>query len=552
MRSRFSHCAILGAPLVWYFTVCPAVAQQASSELLDLRGKVVNSVTGEPIGGALVQVFAPGQRVQFTRADGTFAFADLPAGSYQPSAQKPGFFNDLEPQRPLVTPLMATSGNEQIILKLTPEAIIYGEVKNENDQPLEGVIVRAQQWRVQNGQRQLATFRDAATNDEGNFRLADLRPGRYYLSFPSTNNGGWSTTYGLSSKRHEEEGYAAQFYPGVPDLESASVIEIRGGAKVHIMQALSPQHLFEVAGVVRGADPESGFNVTLTNSMGDMVQKRVRMDPKTGQFQILGVPEGTYLLQATANRRPALRNTASGLLRIVDEDRPPLTATLPLHVQGDVSGLVVVLGMGISIAVQLRDETSDGGGTNVQHQVSLQLTPLEFLRSPSWITVPQAPGERRGPTRFDGLAPGVYSLSATPHGPWYIASMRCGNVDLLREDLTVAQGAVPPIEVTLQDDGAQLTVRILEKGQPAAAGVALFSEDYPKRSLFFASTSSFSIGNLAPGTYYVIAVRNANDLEFRNPTAMQRYFTHATEVTLGPRANTTTTAEVQDGENSEQ
>lgn len=56
------------------------------------------------------------------------------------------------------------------------------------------------------------------------------------------------------------------------------------------------------------------------------------------------------------------------------------------------------------------------------------------------------------------------------------------------------------------------------------------------------------MGNLAPGTYYVIAMRGAESLEFRDPTVMARYLAHATEVTLGPRANVTVVAEVQQEE----
>ena len=54
MQRRFCLYAILGSPLFWSFAASPAAAQQTIPELLELRGKVVNSVTGEPVGGALV------------------------------------------------------------------------------------------------------------------------------------------------------------------------------------------------------------------------------------------------------------------------------------------------------------------------------------------------------------------------------------------------------------------------------------------------------------------------------------------------------------------
>ena len=551
MRSRLFLCFIVASFLAWHFPISSA-AQQITSGTLELRGRVINGATGESVALALVEVSAPGPKAQFTGADGTFDFTDLPPGNYWPLARKPGFFADAELQRSAATPLFSTGQHEPIILKLIPEAIILGEVKDENGAPLEGVTVRAQQWQELNGEKQLVPAGSAFTDDEGDFRLAELRPGRYYLSFTSSTSGGWSITYRLTSKNPEEQGYGAQFYPGVPDLESASAIEIRAGAQVHIVQTLSPQRLFQVAGVVRGADPASGFNLTLTNSMGDMVQNRVRLDPNTGQFQISGVPRGTYLLEARANQRPALTNTSSGLLRVADEDRPPLTATVPLRLEGDVSGLVVVLGSGISVDVQVRDEISDGGGANGLHHVSLQMQLQGFPPSASRITVPWAPDEPSTPARFEGLAPGVYSVSGTSHGPWYIASLRCGSADLLRDDLTLTTAAPPPIEVVLRGDGAQLAVNAVKNGELATAGLLLFSPDYPRRSRFLGRASSVSVSNLAPGRYYVIAVRGAENLEFRNPTAMDRYLTHATEVVLAPRATLTISAEVEERGDQEQ
>src|SRR5438034_187842 len=226
MGSRFFLCSILASSLAWHFPFSSAAAQQITSETLELRGRVINSATGEPVALALVQVSAPGPKTQFTGADGTFVFTGLPPGNYWPLARKPGFFDDSEPQRPDPAPLLSSGQHEPIILKLLPEAILFGEVKDENGAPLEGVTVRAQQWQELDGEKQFVPAGSAFTDDEGNFRLAELL---------------------------------------LP-------VEIRAGAQVHIVQTLSRQRLFQVAGVVRGADPASGFNLTLANSMGDIVQ----------------------------------------------------------------------------------------------------------------------------------------------------------------------------------------------------------------------------------------------------------------------------------------
>src|SRR5215472_18620909 len=112
MRSRCFLCAILASSLACHFAFSFPAAQQITSETLALRGRVINSATGEPVGLALVQISAPRQKAQFTGADGTFVFTDLPPGNYWPVARKPGFFDDAEPEGPAPTPILSAGQHE--------------------------------------------------------------------------------------------------------------------------------------------------------------------------------------------------------------------------------------------------------------------------------------------------------------------------------------------------------------------------------------------------------------------------------------------------------
>src|SRR4029077_3795028 len=68
-------------------------AQFAQSDAAyPIRGTVINSVTGEPILGVLVQSYSNRQRSVLTGADGSFQFANVPAGTVNLSVHKPGFF----------------------------------------------------------------------------------------------------------------------------------------------------------------------------------------------------------------------------------------------------------------------------------------------------------------------------------------------------------------------------------------------------------------------------------------------------------------------------
>jgi uncharacterized protein (DUF2141 family) len=524
MRRSVSVFTISLTFLTWLLSIAPALAQQAEANNFELSGTVINAATGEPVSRALV-LMQP--KAQFAGTDGTFVFKNLARGRYNLTASKPGFFNEQQLGRwnAWMNSFRDVPSEKEVVLKLTPEGIIYGEVKNENGEPIEGVTVRAQRWQTENGRKSLQNARDAATDDEGNFRLAELKPGSYHLSFVPVGRGGWVTYDKLSRKKQTDQGYGAQFYPGVADVESATAIELRAGLSVHITQTLSRQRLFEVAGVVRGATQVGGFNIMLMNTSGDMVQRTLRIDPKSGEFQIPGVPAGTYMLSASA--QVPNENGAQEL-------QTQLTATQLIHLKSDLGGVVLMLGRGISVGVQVNGGIPSVGTAKVP-QVMVQLISREFLQNSRGTMVPPQNGGQGPAARIEDIPPGTYTVEASPNQPGYIASLRCGSLDLLREDLTIApSGVLPPIEVTLGNDGAQLSVKVVENGRPAAAAVVIYSEEYPRRSVLTQTneTGAFSLGNLAPGQYQVIAVKDALDLEFRNPAAMEKYLEHASAVTL--------------------
>ena len=528
-------------PLVTLFALAlllpPCAATQSASDRFDLRGRVINSVTGEPVTGALVQLSA--NETQFSQSDGSFVFTDLPRGQLSVVARKPGFFSEQDLGRwgqPTIFPQIAVPAKVDVIVKLIPEGIIFGQVKNENGEPLDGVTVRAQRRQAADGRTDLQSAGETTTDDEGNFRIAELLPGNYYLAFLPPNRGDRIFTT-LLRKTHAEEGYGLQFYPGASDVSSAVTLAIHAGAQLQTNHTYARQRVFEVAGIVRPANPEKVLVINLINSSGEPVQRDTRVNLKTGEFQIPAVPAGTYLLSAAAvGRQPD---------QVPDTDFRPSMATLPIHVNADLSGLVLNLGSGIAVGAQLRDETQRDPGPNNVNQVFVSLVPRDFPNSVSGLAVP-APGALGFPTRFENLAPGVYAVAATPMAPGYVASLRCGSLDLLRDDLTIAPGsAPPPIEVTLRSDSAQITVTLTSG--PGAASLVVYSQEYPRRSLLAPIyNGNAAVPNLAPGVYQLLALKDASELQYRNPAVMEKYLVHAISVALQPGDNAAVGLEIQE------
>lgn len=522
-----SRRAISVPVLVALFSVWLAhtAAAQTDSSLFDVQGRVVNVLTGEPVGGAIVQI--PGQTAGFSDPQGNFTLTGLVRGRYVLVSRKPGYFNEQQAGRgsPLDNSTVEVPGDLPILVKLIPEAIIYGEVKSAEGEPYEDVIVRAERWQVVDGRRQLQVARETRSDDQGNFRLAELVPGKYYLAFLPYERSGV-----MRRKQTPDEGYGPQFYPGVVDATAASAFQVRAGAQVHIVHSFLRQPVFHVSGTVRGIGPGGFGDVELLNSSGEPVNPNIRVDRKTGEFHIPGIPAGSYLLTARYFRT----GMAVG---------PPPSVSQSIQVAGDVSGIVLAVGTGISLGVQLHDEIS---GTEEPHRVHIRLRQKDFTRDEQDLMLPPASDDRRPVTRFENVFPGTYSVEVQAAFKGYVAELRCGNVNLLREDLVIAPAAAPPpIDVTLRADGAQLTVSLKNSPTRHSTPVLVYSADNPRRSLLaqLLDSVSVSIPNLPPGSYQVIALTDTGDLELHNPAAIEKYLGSASSVTLQPHDNVTVSVE---------
>jgi Carboxypeptidase regulatory-like domain len=527
MAPRFPVLALLATIAATLGSSSNAIAQQAA-ETFDLHGEVVNSVTGQPIGGALVRLYGPQNLAQFSSSDGTFDFTGLPRGQFPLSARKPGFFDEQEHGGWTV---YSAPSDQDVVLKLAPEGIIYGRVTDAGGQPVERVTVRAEHWMTADGRKHLEAGGITATDDLGDFRIAGLRPGTYFVTFKST--GPWRLYNRLSSKTTDSKGYGAEFYPGVTDLVSATAIPVDFGTQTQITQTLNEKETFQIAGIVLGASQAPGLGLMVTDSSGDSVQTAVRLERSTGRFQISGIPAGNYMLSAIA-RVPFPFDVRSARGQ-------QLRADLPISVHSDISGVVLALGAGISIPVHVDDETTGSESVNV-HQVWIQLMPEGSQAFSPGVVAPRFERGQRSTAALEGVMPGTYTAEVRPSGPYYVSDLRCGPVDLLRNDLSVSPtGSVPPIDVTIRDDGAQLSGTVTQNGRPVQTGVLIYSSDDPGRSQVTQTMNDgrFTFVNVPPGTYAVVADKQVRNLEFRNSEAMKSYLVRASAVTLGPRDQST-------------
>ena len=537
---------ILLAALFLIPTIGAQVAQDA--DRYPIRGTVVNSLTGEPIRGALVQIYTNRQRSVLTGADGSFQFADVPTGTVNLNVRKPGFFTVQAIQSPRAQASFATSGPDQppVVLKLIPEGVISGQISGDGGEAVEGLSVQLMAERVENGKKTRAILRGAQTDEQGEFRMAELQPGKYFVfvgassrvdAFPAPSQQG-------------ARGYAAGFYPSGNDFATANPVEVAAGQHVEINFNLRSQLFHRISGTVSGyPQGTAGINMQVTDAAGQQMPAGFRFDPAGGTFRTLWLPAGNYTLSAE------MRDPESGQAYFAAQN---------LNLTSDVAGVHLHLLPGLKIPVSFRVERtrSDAPATETQtffvarggrggrgRQVQVNV-PARVVLIPQDEPVSRQqrfaqPGAGEDGLEIADVPPGVYAVQVFPNGPYYVQSARSGSLNLLEQNLAVAPGSsVEPIEIVLRDDFASLegsvmlgeendsatVIAIPEGGQPQMFGVGR-SRPSPGTDASHAD-AVFEMSQLAPGTYKILAVDRADDFEYGNPEVLQKYASKAREISL--------------------
>ena len=510
----------------------PAPASQAKT--YTLSGTVVSSVTGDPVPHALVNISAGTGRATLTGIDGRFEFSSLPAIQVTISAHKPGYFSDQElSQGPPVTPpsiVQVGPDSSQVVVRLTPQGVISGRIESGTT-PVEHLPVRILALRIAGGHRRWEQRATTVTDDDGEFRASGLPPGSYYveigpgLEFDDGQPGERTGVQGESRQANEaEEGYGELFYPGAPEISAASPIELAGGQQVVANFSVKSLAVVTISGTVMGFPQGQGVSLQLeTNSRPD-ISFPTRFDAQTGSF-VIKAAEGQYRLRAVAQ----------------GPGGEVLQAETAVDATADRADLRLLLAPQPSIPVVVSLEPSSLQSGSAESRPAGRRTNsigVHLIRQgPSLRATDYWSESNRGsdPLAIRGVEPGTYVAEFTPAPPWHVLSATCGDVDLLRDELTVSAGAqTAPIEIVLRDDSASLGGTISSEGEPVTAAVVLVPQRAPRQPTVAVgyAGNEFEFGNLAPGDYSVFAVNRLDGLEYADPEVLQPYLTKATRVTL--------------------
>jgi hypothetical protein len=522
-RNRTLACAVVLLALA-----LPCAAQDASeetSQLYAVKGVVLNSVTHQPVGRALVDSH---QGAMLTDNDGRFEL-NLPEGMAQISVKRPGYGAHGQPSN---HPVHVGPNLPSLTFNLTPEAVITGQVTLSTSDPADGIHVMAYRRRVVNGHEQWMMENSARTTSEGAFRIAGLQPGDYLVySMPSRD------TDGPLPRGAPVYGYPAAYYPGVADLASAGVLTLSAGQHAQADFILARQQFYRVTVSITNRDIGPAINLQVHDHNGRQVGSVVHFNAEQGMAET-NLPTGSYFLEGRYRGESQLYGrvdftVAGAPLSGMHLALAPLHP-IPVNIRRAVTSSTGN-GGGVVLADGLPGNSPSSAGLNIS------LIPAdEFFGATRGLgnLRPAEGSTDSGAFEIENATPGRYWVEASPF-EGYVSSITSGGVDLAREPLVVgAGGSTAPIDVTLRDDTATITAQINGSpgSQSATSSLGEQHEIYVYAIPLFPFSGSIRMGGgqgpgeislpgLAPGSYRVVAFDAPQEIDFHTPEGLAKYAT---------------------------
>jgi protocatechuate 3,4-dioxygenase beta subunit len=506
--------------------------------------------------------FGPGGpgSVATTDENGRYSFKDLDAGRYSISAQRTGYVVGFYGTRSTNagqrrgsmrggTPLNLASGQElkSIDIKLYKQGIIAGRVIDEDGEPLQNANVQVMRRTYQRGRETWMPMNGGQVNDLGEYRIANLPPGKYILSL---NPHRWGPMQGPPAsppagtpEKPFDEGYVSTYYPEARDPAQATPIEIDSGQEVTGIDFRARKgRTYRVRGTVlepNGTPAKNVFINAFPGEGGMMFGPRggTNVRGNDGKFELTGLAPGSYTLMAN-------RMGGGG------EGRMQHLQSLTVG-EEHVNNFVVQLSEPVAIkgvvTIELKDKPApDLGNMRVVLENDSAMMPLVFGSGNAVV--------KERSFELTNVSPGKFRVSAMglPDG-YYIRSVRAGNQELPNRSLDLRSGAAGPMEIVLSDKAGTISGTVNDaEGKPTSGiSVVLMPSDPAQRVGFDAykttnsdQSGAFTWKNLPPGEYVAYAFADTEDGAYQDPAWLKNYENAGTKVNLKESGAETITLKV--------
>jgi hypothetical protein len=524
--------------VTWLGLFCNSAQAQQSLKLesqtgqFRIAGTVVSTTGGNVLARARVTIrnVKDPKDIQFllTGEDGRFEF-NVKAGKYGLEGAKRGFITaDYDQHEQFSTAIVTGTDfdTENILLKLAPSAVLVGRVFDESGDPVRHANVLL--WREDHstGVSRVVRFRNDVTDDEGGYEFTPLDGGTYFLSVSATP---WYAVHPPSTPqegapvmpavdRNLDVVYPTTYYAGTSDWQDASPILIRGGDHLELDFHLVP---IPAVHVIFRSEPQGenvyGFPQLQQRAFDGIDSQRGRENPRMispGVFEVTTAP-GKYVVQLSGPTQNARINEVD-----ISEDHQEID-TSSGDTLSNVTASVQMLGgdhVPKDLFVGLRDATRRGGDFRIVNS--------------------------RDEAVFERVAPGTYEVVAgSPTNSYAVVQITSQDHASSGHTLKVPSSTSLSISLSLVGGSAVVEGYAKQGGKGIGGAMVVLIPKHPEanRELFRRDQSdldgSFSLRQVIPGAYTVIAIANGWDLDWSKPAVITKYAARGRTIVVPGQAN---------------
>ena len=373
-----------------------------------------------------------------TDANGRFVISNLAPGEYRLTVTSDGFIRQEYSKKIVINREQPTAN---IGFELEPAPTAAGWILNVYGEPIANLLVEAlrRSYDVR-GNPGFARAATALTDDRGQYRIFWLDPGEYffYVSSPLPDDGNAATANIV----------LPTYFPGVSTAEDAQPVRMNIGREERVDFKLQRAGLWAIKGqTANGFTGRSmAATITLAPPAKDPSLSRYRAQsaptgPSAGEFSLLGIPPGSYILTAKSG-------SGAQEFTVVEriELRPVLNPSQPYSIQMMLSPPLSISGR---MFVESREATD-------LRQASVSLVSVDSdLPSPKSVLA-----RPDGQFVLNGVVRGSYVLDIKNlPGDLYLKAARFGDGDALAKPITwESRDQTKPLQILLGSDGGHLPV----------------------------------------------------------------------------------------------
>jgi hypothetical protein len=576
------------APAQEYIPPQPASTNAPTGQLATihgtLHGVVLNAATGLPLARALVQVEGDANTGALTDVEGRFEIPGLPVGPQAVQVVKPGFLDQAffpggagrwGPAAGANHSILVAAEMPDLIFTMTPTNAIQGRILLSTGDAAEGIAVTLVMRTIEDGRASWKAVSTVKTNSEGAYRFARLGYGDYAIYTEPALDSDLATL--LADNRNAgsmaRNGFASQFYPDARDLAGAVKIHLAGGqeAEANLSLSLQPFHTVTAQAILPSgrnygdqnpAWEGMALSAEVLDALGHSLPYHAEYDPATHTIHTL-LPDGSYSFAVTVTFSRFTASTAGNNTFTPTMDASPLTGQVEFSLAGhDVSKLRIPLlpqhanSLQVTVAHSGAQTASGNSSSGESGAIVVTLSQAGESLNNGMVSL-YAEGTAPGPLETTFTPPGSYWAHTTisQHG-LCMASFTAGGANLATEPLVVGPaGVTAPLDLTLRDDCARLTLTLPAAGAAPASGEELWytvyvvpdtesTDSVVQQTLRPSSGGSYTVEGLTPGSYHVYTFVAPVVLEYHNPAALSALPTLGQAITLSPGAASSLVLEV--------